>query len=81
MDVWKSINFFLSLTKIIKKINFIYLLIYHYRVTMPSYGVEFRDFLRGSEFESFRTLGAMLDVGTSVTQGLNQALKYRSVKG
>ena len=48
---------------------------------MPSYGVEFRDFLRGSEFESFRTLGAMLDVGTSVTQGLNQALKYRSVKG
>ncbi|XP_068210468.1 LOW QUALITY PROTEIN: ionotropic receptor 93a-like [Palaemon carinicauda] len=47
------------------------------RVTMPSYGAEFRDYLKASEFESFRSLGAMLDVGVSVTEGLNQALKSR----
>ncbi|XP_064122547.1 glutamate receptor ionotropic, delta-1-like [Macrobrachium nipponense] len=47
------------------------------RVTMPSYGAEFRDYLKNSEFESFRALGSMLDVGVSVTEGLNQALEGR----
>ncbi|KAK7076226.1 hypothetical protein SK128_028321 [Halocaridina rubra] len=47
------------------------------RVTMPSYGEQFRNFLKSSEFPNFQALGNMLQVGVSVTDGLQLALKYR----
>ncbi|XP_071517573.1 ionotropic receptor 93a-like isoform X2 [Panulirus ornatus] len=46
-----------------------------YRITMPSYGAEFRDFLRQSESPSFRAMGRLMHVGVSVLDGLQQATR------
>lgn len=45
---------------------------------MPSYGSTYLDFLRSSESESFRAWGEMMQVGVSVTDGLERALTHRS---
>ncbi|XP_069960126.1 ionotropic receptor 21a-like [Cherax quadricarinatus] len=47
------------------------------RITMPSYGSEFLNFLRESESPTFRAWGELMTVGVSVTEGLHQALRKR----
>ncbi|KAK8396612.1 hypothetical protein O3P69_004949 [Scylla paramamosain] len=47
------------------------------RITMPSYGSAYLDFLKSSDSESFRAWGEMMDVGVSVMDGLQQATEQR----
>lgn len=49
----------------------------HFRVTMPSYGEQFRKFYSDSESPLFQVLGSLINPGPSLMEGLKKAMAKR----